>query len=86
MLDTYKNSPKRQRTTITLPADIIAGAKEYDLNISRLTEEAVAQALKKEREQEWLQKNKGGIDAYNQFVMEHGLLVQPDWMYANEEV
>ena len=82
MSDAY--TQKRQRTSITLPADMLNEARAYDLNISRLAEKSLFDAIKAEKEKEWISQNQEAIDAYNNMVRKEGLFLDPDWIYKDE--
>ncbi len=82
MTDTHTH--KRQRTSITLPADMLKEAKTYDLNISRLAEKSLVEAIKAEKEKEWISRNQAAIDGYNNMVKKEGLFLDPDWIYKDE--
>lgn len=47
----------KQRTTVTIDADILAAARRLDLNVSSISEAAVQQAVKAAEAQRWVEEN-----------------------------
>jgi antitoxin CcdA len=66
----------RRATNVTLPEALVAMAKALGVNISQASEAGLAAAVKKAREQKWLEENKAAIEAYNHYVEEHGLTLE----------
>jgi len=65
---------------MSIRADIIADAKAYKINASEVSEAALAAAVKKAKEEEWIKENRGAIQAYNERIRTHGLYLKPYWM------
>ncbi len=63
----------RRPANVSLNESLLAAAKELDINISRAAEDGVAQAVKKKREQQWLEENKAALESSNEWVRKHGL-------------
>ncbi|NKX45108.1 type II toxin-antitoxin system CcdA family antitoxin [Roseicyclus persicicus] len=59
----------KQRTNITIDADLLAYAREKGLNVSAITEEALRAA----RREAWAQENAAAIDSLNAWVEQNGL-------------
>jgi len=66
----------RRATNVTLPEALVSMAKALGVNISQASEAGLAAAVKKAREQKWLEENKDAIEAYNRHVEEHGLTLE----------
>lgn len=62
-----------RRTNVTLDPSLVAEAKELGVNVSQASERGVEQAVRKARAQRWLEENQPALDAYNDYVAEHGL-------------
>ncbi len=76
--------PKRRAVNLSIRADILNDAKAYNINASQEAEKALAAAVKKAKEQEWLEQNEEAIAAHNERVRKHGLLLKPHWMDDDE--
>ncbi|MCB1384634.1 MAG: type II toxin-antitoxin system CcdA family antitoxin [Nitratireductor sp.] len=63
----------RRATNLSLDSTLVAEARELGLNLSRIAEEGLEQAVKAEREKRWKEQNREAIEAHNQYVREHGL-------------
>lgn len=61
---------------MTLPEALVAMAKALGVNISQASEAGLAAAVKKAREQKWLEENKAAFEEYNRHVEEHGLTLE----------
>ena len=70
------NSAPKSRTkptNVSLDAALVAEAKELGVSISQASNRGLEQAVKKARGERWLEENKAALDAYNDYVAEHGL-------------
>jgi antitoxin CcdA len=63
----------RRATNLTLSADATRRAKEYGLNISRIAEDAIVEAVRRHEGELWKQRNAEAIRSYNEWVAEQGL-------------
>ncbi len=77
---TTHEKSKRRPVNLTVRADILEHAKSLGLNASRAAEAGIAAAVKEARERQWLEENKGAIEAHNKRVDEHGPLIKAHWM------
>jgi antitoxin CcdA len=74
MPDTNLTDTKARRATnVTLPEALVSMAKALGVNISQASEAGLAAAVKKAREQKWLEENREAIEEYNKYIEEHGL-------------
>jgi len=77
MPDAKVTAPNTRRATnVTLPEALVSMAKALGVNISQASEAGLAAAVKKAREQKWLEENKTAIEEYNKYVEEHGLTLE----------
>ncbi|MCC6766109.1 MAG: type II toxin-antitoxin system CcdA family antitoxin [Deltaproteobacteria bacterium] len=60
-------------TNLSARADIVSEAKDLGLNLSEVFESAVAEAIKRRRQELWLEQNQEAIDSYNARVERDGL-------------
>lgn len=59
----------KQRTNITIDADLLADVREMGLNVSAIAEEALRVA----RREAWIKENAAAIESLNAWVAENGL-------------
>ena len=64
---------RRVKVNLTLDADVTETARSLGLNMSRLAEDAIAEAAKEERNRLWREENAGNIVAYAEEVEREGL-------------
>lgn len=65
-------APKKA-ANLSVNADLLSRARELNINLSATLEQALIQALEQRRREEWLDRNRDAIDAYNQHVEAHGV-------------
>jgi antitoxin CcdA len=64
-------APKKP-TNVSLNQDLVRAAKAYGLNVSRIAEAALAEAVRARARQDWLANNAEALDAYNESVGKRG--------------
>lgn len=70
---TNKRSTVKKAVNLTANAELVANAKEKNLNLSEIFEEAILIKLRVIQQQEWLEKNREGIEAYNERIERNGI-------------
>ncbi len=65
-------APKRP-TNVSLNQDLVRAAKAFGLNVSRIAEAALVEAVRARARQDWLANNAEALDAYNEQVGERGV-------------
>lgn len=73
MHTTYDPQAPKKATNLSLNSDLLKQARELDVNLSAVLEEALADVVKERLGQRWLEQNREAIDAYNQHVEEAGV-------------
>lgn len=71
---------RRRPTNLSLREDLVVAAKELDLNISRIAEEALGEAVRRAEAERWLAESAPAIDAHNAWIGRHGLPLRPSWL------
>jgi antitoxin CcdA len=66
-------SVQRKSTNLSLDARLIAEAKDLDINISRVAEQGIAQAVAEEKARLWKIENRDALESWNKYVEEQGL-------------
>ncbi len=65
-------APKKP-TNVSLNQDLVRAAKAYGLNVSRIAEAALAEAVRARARQDWLAHNAEALDAYNEKIGRRGV-------------
>lgn len=65
--------PPRKPANVSLPEDLVAAAKELNVNMSQACEQGLRQAVSKARSHKWVEENMAAIEYWNRYVDEHGL-------------
>lgn len=73
MIPTDEKRTPRRATNLSLSAEATRRAREYGLNISRIAEDAIVEAVRRHEGELWKQENAEAIRSYNEWVAEEGL-------------
>ncbi|WP_081991470.1 type II toxin-antitoxin system CcdA family antitoxin [Inquilinus limosus] len=73
MILTEEKRTPRRATNLSLSAEATRRAREYGLNISRIAEDAIVEAVRRHEGELWKQENAEAIRSYNEWVAEEGL-------------
>jgi antitoxin CcdA len=65
--------PTRRAANVTLPEPLIHEAKALGINISQACERGLAASVAEARAAAWLKENRPALDAWNDYVEEHGI-------------
>lgn len=63
---------KRKPVNLSLDTGIVAAARELDINLSRVTEDALRLATKEAQARRWLDENRPALEDYNRWYEEQG--------------
>lgn len=66
-------SSAKKSVNLTANANLVAFAKEKKINLSEMFEEALLSKLRAMQQQEWLDQNRKGIEAYNERIERNGI-------------
>lgn len=67
-----QSGPEKQRTNITLNAATLAAARELGLNVSAISDAAIAAAVKAARAELWRQENAAAIAERRAWIETNG--------------
>ena len=67
-----KPTSEKQRTNVTLTAANLAAARELGLNVSAISEAAVAEAVRKAKANAWAKENANAIEERRAWIEAHG--------------
>lgn len=63
----------RRAANLSIDSDLIDQAKALSINLSRAAEDGIANAVRKERERQWLEENREALESSNEWVEKNGL-------------
>lgn len=66
----------RTKLNLTLERDTIEAARELGLNMSRIAEAALTDAVKAERNRRWVEENRAALEAYERRVEAEGCALE----------
>jgi len=69
----YDETARRKPVNLTVNQDLLASARKYRLNLSKILEDSLITELKTRWQNDWLDENKAAISAYNKRVAKHGV-------------
>ena len=69
----YDTSAPKKPTNVSINRDLLQQAKEHQINLSQALELRLAELLREQRQQQWLQENQEAVEAYNRRVETNGL-------------
>ncbi len=67
-MQTHDPAAPRKATNVSVNSDLLQRARDAGLNLSRLLEERLVEAIREIRREEWLAENRTAFDAYNERV------------------
>jgi len=62
-----------RRANVPLPETLLREAREMGIDPSQVCEHGLAAAVTEARRQRWLEENHQAMEAWNDYVVEHGL-------------
>jgi antitoxin CcdA len=74
-------SGKRKPVNLSIDTGVVAAAREAGINLSQVSEAAIRDAAKKERDRLWKEENRAAIEANNAWVEQHGLPLEKYRMF-----
>lgn len=63
----------KKPVNLSVNGDLLAVARELNINLSATMEAALAEAIKRKQSERWLAENQAAIHAYNERVDKHGV-------------
>ncbi len=68
----YDFDAPKKATNLCLNSDLLKRSRELNINLSATLEQALKAKLAETEAEKWKRQNKNAIQAYNEFVEEHG--------------
>ena len=67
-----QNSTEKQRTNVSLTASTLAAARELGLNVSAISDAALAEAVRAAKAEAWARENADAIDERRAWIEANG--------------
>lgn len=83
---TIPETAKRRPHTFTVRTDLMGEARALRLNTSRAAEAGIEAAVRKAKEQAWLEENAEAIKAHNARIAKSGVMITPLWLRTDGQV
>jgi antitoxin CcdA len=64
---------RKRATNLTVDEDLLERASRLGLNVSQELETALARAIGEREAEEWLNRNRAALEAYNTQMKKHGV-------------
>lgn len=71
-MDDYDTRAPKKAANLSINADLLARARDHNINLSSVLERALADALRQKKRERWLAENQEAMGAYNEHVDKHG--------------
>jgi antitoxin CcdA len=68
-----QTSKRKRATNLTVDEGLLEQAKKLGLNISQVLEVGLERAIRERQAEEWLQRNRAALEAYNEEVEKRGV-------------
>ena len=68
-----QSSSLKKATNVSLPAKLVAEAKELGIALSSACERGLREEISERRAQQWREENRAAIDQYNADIEKNGL-------------
>jgi len=72
MSELFDRTAAKKATNLSINADLLSKSRALNINLSATLEQALQAELVAAEAEQWRQKSRGAIKAYNEFVEEHG--------------
>ncbi len=69
---------RKTATNLSVRSELVRRAREFQLNLSEVFEEALTRAIAAKEREQWLDANREAISEYNALVSERGVF-SDDW-------
>ena len=71
--DSARINLAKKAVNLSMSPDLLAQARNLNINLSATLEQALIEKLKKEKREQWIIKNRKSIQACNELVEQNGL-------------
>lgn len=63
----------KKSTNVSIRGDLLRQAKELGINLSKTLEQRLIELVVSAKREQWLQENRGALEAYNRIVERRGV-------------
>jgi antitoxin CcdA len=67
------NGAPKKATNLSINKDLLAEARNLNINLSATLEQALTEKVRQERRKQWLQNNREAMEACNELAEQNGL-------------
>ena len=64
---------RKRAANLSVDEQLLDRAKRLGLNLSQVLETGLSRAIRERESEEWLERNRAALEAYNRQVEEHGV-------------
>ena len=64
---------RKKATNLSVDERLLERAKRAGLNLSQVFEAGLAEAIRRREAEQWLERNREALEAYNEHVEKHGV-------------
>ncbi len=65
--------PRKKAANLSIDSGLLEQARRLNLNLSQVLEAGLAESIRRHEREQWLEKNRAALDAYNEHVEKHGV-------------
>ena len=65
--------PRKKAANLSVDGRLLERAKKLGLNLSKVLEAGLEDAIRREEGAQWLARNRSALEAYNEHVEKHGV-------------
>ena len=73
MRPVYDDAAPKKATNLSVNSDLLRKARDLDINLSSVLEQALEQTVMLRLAEQWLEENRSAIESYNEHIEEHGV-------------
>ena len=73
MRPVYDDAAPKKATNLSVNSDLLRKARDLDINLSSVLEQALEQTVMRRLAEQWLEENRSAIESYNEHVERHGV-------------
>lgn len=64
---------RKKAANLSIDSGLLEQARLLKLNLSQVLEAGLAESIRRYEREQWLEKNRAALDAYNEHVEKHGV-------------
>ncbi len=64
---------RKKAANLSIDSGLLEQARRLNLNLSQVLEAGLVESIRRHEREQWLEKNRAALDAYNEQVERHGV-------------